>query len=77
MMAARNLPRLSPREQEVCALLSDGRANKEIAGIMGLTPGTIKEYLHRIMLKTGAKNRLELALRWRFDRRNLTGNLLA
>jgi DNA-binding CsgD family transcriptional regulator len=39
---------LSPRETEVLAWLSHGKSNAEIAGILGLSPATIKHCLERI-----------------------------
>jgi DNA-binding NarL/FixJ family response regulator len=36
--------------------------NKEIAGELHLTEGTIKEYLNRIFRKLGVANRTELAV---------------
>jgi two-component system nitrate/nitrite response regulator NarP len=53
---------LSPRESEIVKLLSRGLKNKEIADEMGLAEGTVKIYLSRLFQKTGAKDRLELAL---------------
>jgi DNA-binding CsgD family transcriptional regulator len=39
---------LSPRETEVLALLAHGKSNAEIAGILGLSPATIKHCLERV-----------------------------
>jgi DNA-binding NarL/FixJ family response regulator len=55
-------PRLSSREKQVVDLVSQFKANKEIAHELHLTEGTIKEYLHRIFRKLGTKNRTELAV---------------
>jgi hypothetical protein len=40
-----------------------GKPNKEIGWILKLTEGTVKEYMNRIFHKTGATNRVELAVR--------------
>jgi hypothetical protein len=45
------------------ALLREAKTNKEIAGALLLTEGTVKEYLWHIFRKLGVKNRTELALR--------------
>ena len=39
---------LSPRETEVLAWLAHGKSNAEIAGILGLSPTTIKHCLERV-----------------------------
>jgi DNA-binding CsgD family transcriptional regulator len=58
---------LSPRDLQICQFLVDSLANKEIAYRMGLTAGTVKYYVWRIMQKTGAANRGELAMRTERD----------
>lgn len=72
-------PRVSPqdskelsfRERQVIALVSQGKANKEIAFELLLTEGTIKEYLNRIFRKVEVKNRTELAI-WSLTRQETT-----
>jgi DNA-binding NarL/FixJ family response regulator len=59
-----NTADLSPRQQQVCRLVAQAKMNKEIAAELGLSDGTVKEYLAIIMRRTGARNRMELALRW-------------
>jgi DNA-binding NarL/FixJ family response regulator len=54
--------RLSPRERQLIGLLTQGLRNKEIAGRMNITEGTAKAYLSRLFEKTGAADRLELAV---------------
>lgn len=53
---------LSPREIQLAALVSRGQQNKEIAYALGLTPGTVKVYLHHLFPKLGISNRAELAV---------------
>jgi DNA-binding NarL/FixJ family response regulator len=55
-------PGLTPREQQVVALVMEGRRNREIAEALHTTEGSVKVYMNRIFSKTGAKNRNELAL---------------
>jgi DNA-binding NarL/FixJ family response regulator len=55
---------LTPRERQVIERLAAGAANKEIAAVLHLTEGTIKEYLYSIFRKVGVTSRLELALWW-------------
>jgi DNA-binding NarL/FixJ family response regulator len=54
--------RLTPREMQVVALLVQGCKNKEIALRLGTKEQVIKNYLRSIYKKTGASDRLELAL---------------
>ena len=56
-------PSLTRREREIAALIADGLSNKEIAGRLGLTLGTVKHYVHQILEKTGAPGRVTIATR--------------
>ncbi len=58
---AGRLARLAPRELEIAALIADGLVNKEIADHLGLTLGTVKSYVHRIIAKTELPNRAAIA----------------
>ena len=57
--ALARLPRLSPREREVLALIADGQSNKEIASRLGVTERTIKFHVTSIFNKLGAENRAQ------------------
>ena len=62
--AARPLRRLSelgltPRQQEVCALMVKGRAVKRIALDLGISPATVKAHVQPILRTLGAMNRTE------------------
>jgi DNA-binding NarL/FixJ family response regulator len=54
--------KVSRREGELIALVSQGLKNKEIASVMDITEGTVKVYLSRLFGKFGARDRFELAL---------------
>lgn len=54
---------LSQREREVLSLLKQGRSNGEIATVLGTVETTVKSHVGKIMRKTRARSRLELALR--------------
>jgi len=59
----KSFPRkLSFRESQIVALVREAKANKQIAFELGLTQGTVKEYLYHIFRKLGVSNRTELAL---------------
>jgi DNA-binding NarL/FixJ family response regulator len=53
---------LTPREEQVVALVSDGLSNREVAVELGLSEHTIKKYLLRIFDKVGISSRVELVL---------------
>jgi DNA-binding NarL/FixJ family response regulator len=55
-------PKLSFREMQVVKLVAQAESNKEIAYQLRLTEGTVKEYMWRIFRKTGASNRVALAV---------------
>ncbi len=50
---------LSNREREVALLLREGRSNKAIAAVLGLSPATVKDHVHAILFKTGRTSRME------------------
>jgi DNA-binding NarL/FixJ family response regulator len=60
--AASGPPGLSDREREVLVGMASGKANKEIARDLGLSPETIKTYVNRILQKLGVRTRTEAAL---------------
>ncbi|MFC7456992.1 response regulator [Brachybacterium sp. GCM10030267] len=53
---------LSPREEEVLALLAAGRTNTEIGAQMHLSLGTVKTHIGGILTKLGVRNRVEAAM---------------
>jgi DNA-binding CsgD family transcriptional regulator len=53
---------LSAREEEVYLLLVSGSSNQDIADRLFIAPGTVKNHIHNIYEKTGALNRVDLAL---------------
>jgi two-component system nitrate/nitrite response regulator NarL len=53
---------LSPREDQLISLLSQGLKNKEIGSTLQISEGTVKVYLSHLFRKVGVKDRLELAL---------------
>ena len=53
---------LSLREEQIIKLLQQGKPNKLISFELGLSEGTVKQYLYSAFHKTGVANRTELAL---------------
>jgi DNA-binding NarL/FixJ family response regulator len=61
-VGARVVQRLTPKELQIVALISEGCKNKEIANRLGTREQVVKNYLRNIYDKTGVSDRLELAL---------------
>jgi DNA-binding NarL/FixJ family response regulator len=51
------LNRLTPREKEVLRLMAQGRANKEIGALLGISVGTAKTHLRHIFRKLQVSDR--------------------
>jgi DNA-binding NarL/FixJ family response regulator len=54
-------PDLSVREQQVLALVSDGRDNADIAGRLYLSESTVKNHVSKLLAKIGVDNRVQAA----------------
>ena len=53
---------LTPREEQVVALVAEGLGNRQIARELNLSEHTIKKYLFHVFEKLGVSSRVELAL---------------
>ena len=53
---------LTPREQEVLALLADGLSNRRIARRLGITESTVKAHITRILGAIGVEDRTQAAI---------------
>jgi|SRR5579863_1771052 DNA-binding NarL/FixJ family response regulator len=53
---------LTPREEQVVALVAEGLGNRQIARELNLSEHTVKKYLFRIFEKLGVSSRVELVL---------------
>jgi DNA-binding NarL/FixJ family response regulator len=56
--SARNRPMLTEREVTILKLMAEGYTNRQIAGKLFVSEGTIKDQLQKIMDKLGANNRV-------------------
>jgi DNA-binding NarL/FixJ family response regulator len=54
--------RLTPREREILQLLAEGKSNKEIASLLGISVNTAEAHRANIMLKLGFHSITELVV---------------
>jgi DNA-binding NarL/FixJ family response regulator len=54
--------KFTEREGQVLRLLVAGRANREIANVLGIDVNTVKAYVGRLMRKVGVENRIALTV---------------
>jgi len=59
---ANSLDRLSARERQVAFLVARGMKNRDIAADLDISENTVKRHLQSVFGKTGARDRLELAV---------------
>ena len=52
---------ITGRQQQLIPLIAQGLTNKEIAGKLSLSEFTVKNHIYRMMRKTGAKSRRDVA----------------
>jgi DNA-binding NarL/FixJ family response regulator len=57
---------LTDREEEVLLTVARGRTNAEIADDLAISLSTVKTHLAALMMKLGARNRVELAM-WAYE----------
>lgn len=50
---------LSDRDRRILRLVEEGKTNKEIASLLNLSPGTVRNYLNAATSKLGTSNRIE------------------
>jgi DNA-binding NarL/FixJ family response regulator len=60
--ARRALEALTDRERQTTALVATGLSNDEIAGLLVLSPATVKTHVNRAMVKVGARDRAQLVV---------------
>jgi NarL family two-component system response regulator LiaR len=50
---------LTARQEEILALLGEGRSDQEIGQILHLTEATVRSHIHRIIQRLGVENRAQ------------------
>ncbi len=63
---------LSEREQDIVKLVSEGYSNKEAAQALGLSEGTVKNYISAILDKLGLRQRTQIALYYLSGRKDFS-----
>ncbi|MFM2128475.1 MAG: hypothetical protein RL477_21, partial [Pseudomonadota bacterium] len=53
---------LTHRQRDVLALVGEGRSNKDIAEVLGISEGTVKVHVGAILKALGTSNRTQAAL---------------
>jgi DNA-binding CsgD family transcriptional regulator len=61
-LRAKSRARLTPREQEILALLRGGLSNAEISDRLFLSPRTVSTHVERVLRKLGVANRVAAAV---------------
>ena len=64
VVAEKKPENLTKRELDVLELLADGMNNKEIGEKLFLSEGTVRNHVSQILLKTGTRDRTELAVKY-------------
>lgn len=60
--ASPDLTPLTPREQDVLRLISDGSTNREIAAQLHIAEGTVKTHVTHLLDRLNLRNRAQLAI---------------
>ncbi|TJZ73693.1 tetratricopeptide repeat protein [Rhodococcus oryzae] len=60
--AVRHLASLTERELQVADLIADGLTNKDIAGRLAISPGTVNGHVEHILAKLGLSSRTKIAV---------------
>jgi len=66
---------LTKREQEILALVANGKSNQEIAENLYITPGTVRVHVHAILQKLEVRDRTQAAI-MAIQKRLIATNLL-
>jgi RNA polymerase sigma factor (sigma-70 family) len=53
---------LTEREREILQLLAEGKSNKEVAAVLGVSPYTVETHRTNLMQKLGLHNTAEIVL---------------
>ena len=53
---------LTPREREVLAAIAEGRSNREIARLLGVSEKTVKAHVSSVLAKLGVQGRTQAAV---------------
>ena len=57
--AAKRLERLTPREVQILALMSEGRTPAEITDELTMSPNTLRTHMQNVLTKLGVHSKME------------------
>lgn len=60
--ARERIARLTARERDVLALVGEGLSNEQIAGRLGIVPGTVKVHVGSVLTRLDVVNRVQAAI---------------
>ena len=58
----KSLPELTKRELDIIKFLAEGKSNKEIAAVLFLSEGTVRNYITILLEKLKLRDRTQLAI---------------
>lgn len=62
LWATWKLEQITPRERQVLYLVGRGHSNKEIAGTLNVSHGTVKTHVSHLLAKLDARDRIQLVI---------------
>lgn len=74
MVAHKEIDRLTPRENEIVNLYLNGYSNKQIAGMLKISPATVKVHGRNIYEKLEIKSRIELFFHYGYGSKERVSN---
>lgn len=67
MAAGKRGYELSDREEQILKLVIQGKLNKEIGTLLGISQSTVEKHLTKIYAKLRVRNRIEATLHYRSE----------
>tara|TARA_R110002049_G_scaffold199259_1_gene369291 strand:- start:531 stop:761 length:231 start_codon:yes stop_codon:yes gene_type:complete len=55
---------LTPREHEVLRWIAEGKGNRDIADVLGISLRTVEKHIENVLRKMGVENRTAAVMAW-------------